>query len=123
MVLMDGAGGGQRRPPHGVCGAILWSFVGEMPPTNGAAWNYSGQTARTINRIAFDEELAPGTKVWLTACWVNIRGQRGRLSTPVLTHVGAGGGMTPGSRKAARILLVSGNANGPIIAPTMQRPA
>jgi len=106
--------GGKRRKPRGAGGMMLWSFVGEMPPAKFAEWKYTGQSNRTINRIAFDEELNPGTKVWLTACWVSPVGQRGRLCNPVSTHVGASGPMSRASIKSARMLYVSSVPSVPV---------
>jgi hypothetical protein len=85
---------------------MIWSFVGDVPPANVGDWKFAGQTTRTINRVAFDGRLAPGTKVWLAARWRNGVGTMSAPCEPVMTHVGAGGPMMQSSLRSARMLYV-----------------
>ena len=86
-------------------GAVVRSYVGELPPVDLRDWTYAGQTTRTISRLAFDARLAPGTKVWLTASWRSSTGKEGRPCEPMMMHVGYGGPMMQ-SPRSARMLYV-----------------
>jgi len=88
LLLHDGM---RRRKPEGVKGANLFSFVGEQPPSEIAAWKFEGGTSRTSLTVEFDHGLTPGTKIWLTAFWFNPRLQSGPACAPVATQINYGG--------------------------------
>jgi hypothetical protein len=80
----------RRGKPYGVAGAAVYSFVGAEPPSKLADWKFEGNTTRTVVQVLFDPEVAPGAKVWITACWFNPRMQNGPASSPLSTHIPGG---------------------------------
>lgn len=81
----------RRAKPAGVQGATIFSHVGDAPPQDLAAWKFEGSTTKTSVDVIMPGEVAPGSKVWLTAFWFNRKSQSGPACTPVSTHVGFGG--------------------------------
>jgi hypothetical protein len=75
----------------GTIGASVFSYVGEAPPADISAWKFEGSTGRVVLDVAFDNTLAPGTKVWLTAFWFNFRKESGPACDPVSTRLQGGG--------------------------------
>src|SRR5689334_15033521 len=88
--LSDPAHPTRKRLPDFVNGAIVMSYVGETAPTDPAAYKLQGPTSRTTMIVTFPETLAPGTKVWLTACWFNERKQLGPACNPVAATINYG---------------------------------
>ncbi|HEV2295488.1 MAG TPA: hypothetical protein VGR35_16685 [Tepidisphaeraceae bacterium] len=82
-----------RRKPAGVMGAAVFSYVGDQPPENTALWKFEANTTKTVFDIVFPETLAPGTKVWATAFWVNAKLQSGPPATPISALIQFGGMM------------------------------
>ena len=82
---------GKRRKPAGVRGAWLYAHVGENPPTNLTAWQFKGGSTKYNPQVAFDESVAAGTVVYLTALWVNPKDQPGPACAPVKSHVNFAG--------------------------------
>jgi hypothetical protein len=113
-IVLSDREGMKRRKPRGASGAVIRSFVGDVGglPADFSEWKHAGMTTRTINRIAFDARLAPGTKVWLAAYWVSRVGKQSRPCEPVLIYVAGGGPMmqSPHALRAARMLFVPGLA-------------
>lgn len=81
----------RRAKPNGVKGATLFSYVGEEPPTDLAAWKFEGNVTRTITSVTMPGTVEPGSKVWLTAFWFNTRAESGPATTPVFNWIGSGG--------------------------------
>jgi len=80
-----------RCKPRGVEGATVFSYVGEHPPAAGDMdkWRFERNTTKLVTTVRpgnRDAMLPPGTKVWVMACWMNRRSQRGPASEPVSTH-------------------------------------
>lgn len=70
-----------RGKPDGVIGALLFGYVGENPPLTAAEWQSLGLVTRPKNRVILPTSLyPPGSKVWLSASWVNPKGQTGPSS-------------------------------------------
>jgi hypothetical protein len=90
LRLHDGESA-RRAKPAGGKGATLFSFVGETPPTDIAAWKVEGSTSKTATQVMFPNQLTPGTKVWLTAFWFNPRLESGPACAPVGTQINYGG--------------------------------
>lgn len=90
IKLHDSAAGSKRGRPAGVSGAGLFSFVGDIAPTNIALWNFEGNVGKTIIDIAFDSSNPSGTKVWFTAFWFNNRKQSGPACPPASTNLQGG---------------------------------
>ena len=89
--LKDAASGSRRGKPPGVSGASVFSYVGPAVPTDISAWKFEGNVGRTTVDVVFNESLASGTRVWLTAFWFNGRKQSGPACPPVGTHLQGGG--------------------------------
>ncbi|MEM1444651.1 MAG: hypothetical protein AAGF84_01220 [Planctomycetota bacterium] len=79
---------GRKRKPNGVRACWLYSFVGDQPPASLTAWQFRGESTRSTPQVVFEPEVLPGTKVWVTALWVNPTGQPGPACAPVQTRVG-----------------------------------
>ena len=75
----------RRRKPPGVQGAWLYVFVGDEPPASLEAMELRGMVTRTNPVVLLGDEVAADTKVWLSAAWVNAKGQPGQASVPVAT--------------------------------------
>jgi hypothetical protein len=71
-----------RARPRGVAGAVILTSVGEGPPTLDT-FRFQTTTSRWQEEIVFPTDLPTGTQVWVTACWVNPRLERGMWSQPV----------------------------------------
>lgn len=82
--------GYHRRRPHGVLGATIFTFVGAAAPESLRDWQFHGLTTRTKTRITFTGKEAPGSRIWITAQWINPRLQRGPASRPVCTNLPGG---------------------------------
>ncbi len=79
---------GERQKPEGVRAAFVYTFVGESPVGDLTRWEFRGGTTRSDPQIVMDSSVTPGTKVWVTAQWVNPRDVPGPACAPVATHVG-----------------------------------
>ncbi len=82
-----------RGLPPGVYGAQIYSFVGESPATDTQVWVNQGLITRTTFIVQLPATVPAGSKVWLTAAWVNPRGQAGVACTPVMSGIGYEGAM------------------------------
>ncbi|MEX0776632.1 MAG: hypothetical protein WD042_13095 [Phycisphaeraceae bacterium] len=80
-----------RAKPAGVTGAFVFTYVGDAAPTDLEAWKFEGTASKTITKIVFPGTLAPGTRVWITAAWVNAKLETGPACTPVFTQINYGG--------------------------------
>jgi hypothetical protein len=81
----------KRRKPPGCKGASWFSFAGPTPPDNVSEWKWEGTSNKRIVQVLFDESVAPGTKVWVTAVWLNTKNQPGPACDPVGTYTQFGG--------------------------------
>ena len=95
-VRVRDASGTRRGRPAEARGCILYSFVGATPPAGAEGWISEGPIARDSQVVAFNAELAPGTKVWFTAQWFNAAGT-GPGCSPVPTQIGVEGALAPES--------------------------
>jgi hypothetical protein len=77
-----------RAMPPGVYGAQVYTFVGDEPASDTQVWVNQGLVTRTTFIIELPASVPAGAKVWVTAAWVNPRGQAGVACTPVMTGVG-----------------------------------
>jgi hypothetical protein len=67
----------------GARGANLYSFVGPDAPADARDYRFEGMTTRAIAQVLFPGGVPSGATVWLSARWVNNRGQTGPASAPV----------------------------------------
>ncbi len=88
-VRLHEADSTRRGRPAGVAGAAVFSYVGETPPIKDG-WKSEGNVARMTFDIAFDSELAPGTKVWITAHYFNRRCESGPAGSPASALINYG---------------------------------
>ncbi|MEM8784204.1 MAG: hypothetical protein AAGE65_15320 [Planctomycetota bacterium] len=91
FLLYPSTGTSRRGKPEGVQGATVLSYVGQTAPLDPAVWKFEGNTTRNKKTIVFPEDLAPGTKVWLTAFWFNRKAQSGPPCDPVPAYIQFGG--------------------------------
>ena len=73
----------RRRMPEGVTGSWVWSFVGPVPPLDFQQWKWEGSFTRRVVTLDFGMEVEPGMKVWVTAAWINRKGQLGPVASPL----------------------------------------
>ena len=92
--LHDPANPTRRGKPLGVAGASVYSFVGATAPAELTAWKFEGNCTRTTVLVSFPADTAPGSKVWICACWFNPRAVAGPTSVPVGTNLPGGSGLT-----------------------------
>jgi len=100
-IRLHNADNTKRAKPAGVAGASVFSFVGEAPPSDTAAWKFEGNTTRTVVDVDIDPSAQPGAKVWFTAFWFNPRAQSGPAANPVATNVQFGVESTTSTIKLA----------------------
>lgn len=87
MKLTD-AVSGRSRKPAGVSMAVVLYAVGDAPPADEGGWRFGLTTGDPVFRWVLPvvggagEAARPGDRVWLIACWVNDRGERGPWSEP-----------------------------------------
>lgn len=89
-LRLGGGEGMRRKKPAGVSACYVFSFVGEQPPAGLSGWKFDGGTSRTTTSVTFPTAFAPGTKVWITACWINAKQQSGPACAPMGTQINFG---------------------------------
>lgn len=82
------SGPGHRSKPAGATACMIYSHVGEQAPSHINDWTFRGVWTRSRGTISFDNNLPPFSRVWITALFVNRRGQQGPACTPVPMHLG-----------------------------------
>lgn len=87
--IHDSVKSGRGKPAH-VVGAALFSYVGDTPPANPAAYKFEGNLTRTTANVVFADSVPDGTTVWFCAFWFNSRGESGAASEPVSTSLPGG---------------------------------
>lgn len=101
ITLRDSREPTRRARPRDVTGAVLLWYVGETPPRDLEGWSFGWHTGGMRVKVRFEQSLSPGTRVWITACWANRRGEGGPFSTPVSAHLGWGHMQFGSGRNAA----------------------
>jgi hypothetical protein len=90
LRLEDATAPSRRGKPANVAGAAVFSFVGDEPPADLAAWSFEGNTSRTTFDVVFPASVAPGALVWFCACWFNPRLANGPVCAGLSTHIPGG---------------------------------
>jgi hypothetical protein len=72
-----------RGKPFGAFSANIFTFVGDVAPTDPSAYTFQGSTTRTITQVQFPNTVPSGATVWICACWVSARGELGTGSVPI----------------------------------------
>jgi hypothetical protein len=67
-----------------------YSYVGATPPTNLNDWKFEGAPSKAIFSVAFDPDLAAGTRVFVCCCWVTARGLCSPACAPIGLLIGGG---------------------------------
>jgi len=66
----------------GIIGAVLLRAVGEQAPMKLSGWTFVKIASRGLFTVHLPGDIPLGAKVWLTAMWVNRRGQTGPAAAP-----------------------------------------
>jgi hypothetical protein len=85
---------GRRGLEFGARGAYLYTFVGDAPPADSRDWRFARLTTRAITHIEFGNDVPSGATGWLSARWVNARGQTGPAGAPAPVTI-QGGAVLP----------------------------
>lgn len=91
-IRVRDASGAVRGRPENADGAVIYSFAGATAPVGTDGWKSEGPITRDSIIVAFDESIAVGAKVWLTAQWFNTRSVSPGC-TPVAAVIGAEGAL------------------------------
>ena len=83
LRLRDVASPDRRRRPANARQAAVYTFAGDAPPADVGRWEMAELTGRTDVSVVVPAEVPPGTRVWVSACWVGTRSERGPYSVPV----------------------------------------
>jgi hypothetical protein len=89
LRLSDPASDRRGLPPQ-VSGALVFTHTGEAPPDDLARWKLEATSTRARVEFEVAANVAPGSQVWITACWLGPRARRGAMATPVSTYAGGG---------------------------------
>ncbi len=75
---------GTGRKPDGVIGAVLyWKLDGQI----NAPWHMSELTSQRTVVMEVPQSVPGGSGVWISACWLNRRLERGPAARPELAFV------------------------------------
>ncbi len=89
-IKLKSANGSHRGRPPLVSQAVVFSYIGATPPADITKWVYQGQTNKLLCDVQFPSTLASGTTVWLSAQWLNAKGESGPATFPVSTVLQGG---------------------------------
>ena len=88
--LADGNPSERRGKPRGVKGAAMYYAVGDAQPASNG-WTFCGNAGTTTTAVTIPPTVPAGSKVWLTAQWLNPRLEAGPGCPAVPTYVNFGG--------------------------------
>ena len=88
--LYDPASPYRTAKPSGVAAAALYVCAGEPMPGASASWVFAGATTRTTADVAVPPDVPPGGMVWVSAYWLNPRGEPGPAGAAVAARVAGG---------------------------------
>jgi hypothetical protein len=80
----------RRARPAGTTGAAVFAYVGPGAPPGTEGWTFRGVYTRPVIEVPFAADVPAGSVVWLTAQWLNPRGQPGPIGSPACVHLGGG---------------------------------
>ena len=89
-IKLKSANGSHRGRPPLCSQAVVFSYTGATPPADITKWVYQGQTSKLVVDVQFSSTLASGTTVWLSAQWLNAKGESGPATFPVSTVLQGG---------------------------------
>jgi hypothetical protein len=91
LVQIHGPDLTKRGLPDGVDGISLFSYVGDVCPTDPAKFAFEANTNQMKVEIVFDESVEPGTTVWITGMFFNQKKESSVAANPVSTKINFGG--------------------------------
>lgn len=77
----------RRGRPRGTDGAMVFTWYGETPPRDIVAWGPGKLIGPPKLSITVPADTPPGTRLWVTACWLGRRYQRGPGALPISVMV------------------------------------
>lgn len=90
-VRIHGPNPTRRGLSDGCDGIAVFSFAGEICPTDPSKFSFEANTTKMQFDIQFPESVVPGTTVWITAMFFNERKQSGVAANPISTKINFGG--------------------------------
>lgn len=90
-LIDDPTSEAKRRRLPGTIGAYVFYYVGSQYPTDPGLWEFCGLATRYEHKCELPTSLAAGTQVWITAAWINRKGESSPLAQPVAAYVGYAG--------------------------------
>jgi hypothetical protein len=100
-IRLHGEDSTKRAKPEGCSLANVYSFVGDVAPSDPALWRFEGCTGKVDEiSIVFPATVEAGSQVWFVAQWLNAKGQLGPGCDAVGTTL-AGGSTTVTAMKMA----------------------
>jgi hypothetical protein len=102
IQLLGPTQNGRKGKPAGAVGAAVYVATGgDEAPSSIADFTFLCNTTNPVTDVALGAGLPSGTRVWLTACWLDSRLQPSRAATPRDTYIGFGLGAEMTSLRAA----------------------
>lgn len=83
------AGSDNKSKPDGVGAAWLYTYVGEEMPAF-EQMDFRGSATKADTQIVVPADVAVGSKVWISACWVNSNQKPGPVSLPIFSWTNHG---------------------------------
>ncbi len=94
------------KKPKGVYAAAIFTHAGEVCIANDA-FKFQGISTRNIVTIDFPNEMPPGQPIWITARWLNPRGQPGAYALPKNTNLQGGGFVMSKIKHESSVLMAA----------------
>jgi hypothetical protein len=91
----------RRARPRNALGAMVFLHTGESPPATQNDWGTPVLTSTAEITIELSPATPRGAKIWVTACWLGPRLQRGPCARTVSLNVAGGAVPVPGRMRAA----------------------
>jgi hypothetical protein len=91
----------RRGRPRATAGAMVFVHYGDEAPPDVDAWSKQMLTGRTRVSIIIPPATPLGTRLWITACWLGTRLQRGPVAFPLSTRVLGGALVAPSATRLA----------------------
>lgn len=87
LRLFDRAHPGRSGMPVGVGQALLYVRALDDAAPGGGAWRFIGATTRARCRVSLGNQFAAGQRLWVSAQWINPRGECSPFAAPALAIV------------------------------------
>ncbi len=87
-ITLHGVDDNRRGKPSKVAACVVYSHIGNTPPANILDWKPEGYSSKAEAIIEFPISAEPFAQVWITAQWLNRKGQPGLATTPITTNLG-----------------------------------